>query len=90
MEDSTVTVTVTTDSAGAGGMVTEALAAGATDEPDAAALSSLPICRAAFLKLVNEFGLPSAPQFIAKTMPAPQWLAGVLAAWSQKTQTGFV
>ena len=57
---------------------------------DALALSSAPIARAAFLKLVNEFGDPSAPQFTAKTIPAPQWLLAVFAAWSQKTQIGLV
>ena len=95
-----MTVTVTTDSDGAAGMVmppyaavveaVASVAAGAVDDAAASALSSAPIARAAFLKLVNEFAEPSAPQFMAKTIPAPQWLAAVLAAWSQNTQMGLV
>jgi hypothetical protein len=49
-----------------------------------------PTASAAFLKLVNELGAPSAPQLIANTIPAPQWLFGVLAAWAQYTQMGWV
>jgi hypothetical protein len=75
-----VTVTVTRDSTGDGGIVMEAEAAEAAEVAAASALSSLPICNAAFLKLVNEFGAPSAPQLMAKTIPAPQWLAAVFAA----------
>ena len=67
------------------------VALGAADEDDdASALSCWPIARAAFLKFVKELAEPSGPQFTANTMPAPQWLAAVLAAWSQKTQIGVV
>jgi len=34
---------------------------------------------AALVKLKKEFGWPSAPQLIAKTIPFTQWLLGVLA-----------
>jgi len=34
--------------------------------------------------------LPSAPQFTANTIPAPQWLPGVFAACAQYTQMGCV
>lgn len=79
VDDSTVTVAVTTDSVGAGGMVTVpettalsvAEAEGAADA-EAADCNCWPIARAEFLKLVNELGAPSAPQLTAKTIPAPQ------------------
>lgn len=86
-EASTVTVTVTRLSSGAAGIVTppyaavvsasEAVlaAAGGVDAAEAAdadACNCAPIARAEFLKLVNELGAPSAPQLIAKTIPAPQ------------------
>lgn len=46
----------------------------------ASAWSCWPIAKAAFLKLVNELAVPSAPQFTANTIPWPQWLWGVFAA----------
>lgn len=42
-----------------------------------------PIARAAFLKFVNEFAEPSAPQFTAKTIPCPQCEAAVFADCAQ-------
>jgi hypothetical protein len=42
------------------------------------------------LKAANELLLPSGPGFTANTMPWPQWLAGVFAAWRQWIQMGFV
>lgn len=92
-----MTVTVTTLGVGSAGMVTPpyaavvtAVAGGAAAAADALAFRSAPICRAAFLKFVKELGEPSAPQFTANTIPAPQWLLAVLAAWSQNTQIGLV
>ena len=95
----TVTVTVTRLSDGAAGIVAVPYAAVVRDasrvadgvaDTDADAWSCCPMASAAFLKFVKEFAEPSAPQLTAKTMHWPQWLAGVLAAWSQKTQIGFV
>jgi len=47
------------------------------------AANCLPIASAFALKAANELLLPSGPGFTAKTMPWPQWLAGVFAAWRQ-------
>lgn len=77
VDDSTVTVAVTTDSVGAGGMVTvpettaDSEAAGAADD-EAADCNWEPIDKAELLKLVNELAAPSGPQLTAKTIPAPQ------------------
>jgi len=78
VEDATVTAWVTIEGVGAGGTVTPPYAAVAVLEgavEDAALADELrlaPIWRAAFLKFVNELGAPSAPQFTANTIPAPQ------------------
>ena len=58
------------------------MAAGAAVDAAAAAEAErlAPTAKADALKLVKELGAPSAPQLMAKTIPAPQWLAGVLAA----------
>jgi hypothetical protein len=39
-------------------------------------------------KAANEMLLPFGPGFIANTMPLPQWLAAVSAAWRQWIQMG--
>lgn len=72
----------------AGGVAT--LAAVAAEADEASAFSCAPIANAADLKLENELAEPSAGQLTAKTIPAPQWLAAVFAAWSQNTQMGLV
>ena len=56
----------------------------------ALAFSCDPMASAAFLKFVNELGESSDGQLTEKTIPAPQWLLGVSAAWSQNTQMGLV
>lgn len=58
--------------------------------PDAVPFAArlCPTARAAFLKFVNEFVVPSAPQFTANTMPCPQCEAAVFAAWAQYTHIG--
>jgi hypothetical protein len=49
-----------------------------------------PMANASALKLAKELLLPSAPGLTANTMPLPQWLAAVFAAWRQCIQMGFV
>jgi hypothetical protein len=42
-----------------------------------------PMASAAAWKLAKELLLPSSPGLTANTMPLPQWLAAVFAAWRQ-------
>lgn len=93
VDEASVTASVTMEGVGAGGIVTPPYAAvavpeGAVEDAAADELRLAPIWSAAFLKLVKELGEPSAPQFTANTIPAPQWLAGVFAACAQYTQIG--
>lgn len=82
VEDSRVTVSVTTVGSAAGGTVTppyaavyviDAAASEAVSEEavaaDAAALRLAPTANAALLKFVKELGAPSRPQLTAKTIP---------------------